>query len=99
MLLKATAAVPHMGGQLLKPGDPYYQILHDWLADGGRLASSTPRVSSISVSPQNPVVESIGAQQQIRVVATYADGRPRDVTREAFVTSGNTEVATADTLA
>ena len=50
------------------------------------------------VSPQNPVVESIGSRQQIRVVATYADGRTRDVTREAFVTSGNTDVATADAL-
>ena len=31
----------------------------------------------------------------MRVVATYADGQVRDVTREAFITSGNTEVATA----
>ncbi len=29
-------------------------------------------------------------------MATYGDGRTRDVTREAFVTSGNTDVATAD---
>ena len=31
------------------------------------------------------------------MLATYADGEVRDVTREAFVESGNTEVATADT--
>ena len=31
----------------------------------------------------------------MRVVATYADGATRDVTREAFIESGNTEVATA----
>ena len=42
-------------------------------------------------------MEATGARQQIRVVATYGDGRARDVTREAFVTSGNTDVATADT--
>jgi hypothetical protein len=32
----------------------------------------------------------------MRVIATYADGETRDVTREAFIESGNTEVATAD---
>ena len=32
----------------------------------------------------------------MRVIATYADGTVRDVTREAFVESGNTEVATVD---
>ena len=42
--------------------------------------------------PNNPVIESIGARQQVRVLATYADGSERDVTREAFVESGNTEV-------
>ncbi|MHB0956334.1 MAG: DUF1549 domain-containing protein [Pirellulaceae bacterium] len=96
MLLKATATVPHMGGQLMKPGDPYYQVLHDWLAGGSRLNAALPRVTSVSVFPQNPVVESIDSRQQVRVVATYGDGRTRDVTREAFVTSGNTDVATVD---
>ncbi|NBP80686.1 hypothetical protein EBU58_08205 [bacterium] len=47
------------------------------------------------MEPQNPVVEAIGSTQQIRVVASYADGSSRDVTREAFMESGNTEVATS----
>jgi len=98
MLLKATAAVPHTGGQLLKPTDPGYQLLRDWLAAGGKLNSATAKVSSIDVSPRNPVIESIGARQQFRVVATYTDGRQRDVTREAFVSSGETDIATADEL-
>ena len=96
MLLKATATVPHMGGALVKAGDPYYQVVREWLAGGSRLNSATPRVTSITVFPQNPVVEAIGSRQQIRVVATYGDGRTRDVTREAFLTSGNTDVAAAD---
>ena len=41
----------------------------------------------IEVFPVNPIVPEIGAYQQMRVVATYADGRKRDVTREAFVES------------
>src|SRR5262249_12931466 len=32
----------------------------------------------------------------LRVLATYANGEVRDVTREAFLDSGNTEVATAN---
>ena len=38
MLLKPTAAVPHVGGQVIKPGEPYYEALRDWIAAG---ASST----------------------------------------------------------
>jgi WD40 repeat protein len=95
MLLKPTGSVPHVGGQLMSPGDPYYQILRDWIADGARLDLATPRVTAIVVTPANPVILRIGSKQQMRVVATYADGSTRDVTREAFIESGNGEVATA----
>ncbi len=96
MLLKTTAAVPHMGGQVIQPGEPYYEIVRRWVADGVKLDLNTPRVTKIEVLPQNPIVQLIGAKQQLRVLATYADGRVRDVTREAFVESGNTEVAAAE---
>ena len=36
--------------------------------------------------------------QQMRVLATYGDGAVRDVTLEAFIDSGNTEVAETDKL-
>ena len=45
--------------------------------------------------PANPVVQKAGTKLQFRVVATYAGGEVRDVTREAFLESANTEVATA----
>ena len=92
MLLKPTAAVPHAGGQAIKPGSAYYESLRQWIAAGAQLDLTSPRVTGIEVTPQNPVVETIGARQQVRVVATYADGTERDVTREAFVESGNTDV-------
>lgn len=96
MLLKTTSAVPHVGGQVIQPGEPYYELIRRWVADGVKLDLNTPRVTKIEVLPQNPVVQLIGAKQQLRVLATYADGRVRDVTREAFVESGNTEVAAAE---
>ena len=93
MLLKPAGAVPHVGGQLFSPGDPYYEIIREWIADGARLDLSTPRATSIAVVPTNPVILPIGGKQQMRVVATYADGSTRDVTEEAFIESGNGEVA------
>jgi WD40 repeat protein len=96
MLLKDTGAVPHEGGQLFTPGDTYYQILRAWIAQGAKVDHATPRVTEIELFPKNPVVERIGARQQIRVLARYADGKTRDVTREAFIESGNTEVAVSD---
>lgn len=96
MLLKATAGVPHEGGQVTKVGTKYYEILRAWIADGAKLDMKAPRVTKIDLFPRDPVVQQIGVRQQMRIVATYSDGRTRDVTAEAFVDSGNTDVAGKD---
>lgn len=98
MLLKATGSVPHEGGQVTKRDSKYYRIIRDWIGSGAKLDLTAPRVASIELFPQNPVVQEIGSTQQVRVVATYADGSVRDVTREAVVTSGNGEVAEHDEI-
>jgi WD40 repeat protein/mono/diheme cytochrome c family protein len=95
MLSKPTGAVPHVGGVLLQPGEPYYQVLRGWIAAGAKLDLDAPRVAKIEVTPVNPIVQRVGTTQQLRVLATYADGRVKDVTREAFLESGNIEVAAA----
>jgi WD40 repeat protein/mono/diheme cytochrome c family protein len=92
MLLKTTASVPHQGGQVIKPGSLYYEALRQWIADGARLDVTSSRVNRLEITPANPVVESIGSLQQVRVVAFYTDGSQRDVTREAFLESSNTDV-------
>ena len=74
----------------------YYEILRSWIADGAKLDLKAPRVTKIEVFPRDPVVQQIGSRQQVRVVATYTDGKTRDVTAEAFVESGNTDVAKTD---
>ena len=93
MLLKSTSAVPHVGGQVVRPGEPYYQLIRNWLAGGAKLDTDVPRVTSIEVFPKNPTIQAIGSTQQFRVIATYGDGEKRDVTREAFLVSGNTDAA------
>ena len=67
MLMKPTGAVPHVGGALMQPGEPNYEILRSWIADGAKLDLSTPRVTKIEIFPFNPTVEQIGAKQQLRV--------------------------------
>ena len=96
MLLKTTGAVPHEGGRVIAPDDTYYQILRAWIAQGVALDLKSPRVTKIDLFPSNPVAERIGSRQQMRVVATYADGKTRDVTREATIESSNSEVGVAD---
>ncbi|MCA9138030.1 MAG: DUF1549 domain-containing protein, partial [Planctomycetales bacterium] len=95
MLRKPLGLTPHQGGALMVDGDPYHAILRRWIADGSQLNLESARVARLEIYPQNPVVQSIGGDQQVRLIAHYADGSSRDVTREAFIESGNTEVATA----
>lgn len=96
MLLKASGAVPHEGGQLTVPGELYYETLKAWIAQGAKVNLATPKVTSIELFPKNPVIERIGGRQQIRIIARYADGYVKDVTAEAYIDSGNTEVIEAD---
>lgn len=97
MLLKATGSIPHVGGVRTDVGHPYYDLVREWISQGVKLDLNAPRVSKIEVSPLNPIVPLPGMKQQIAVIATFTDGVVRDVTREAFIESGNIEVIEADT--
>ena len=94
MLLKASATVPHTGGLLTRPADADYQLIRRWIEEGANLNQQTAKVTAIEVSPAAALIDLPGGRQQFRVVASYADGSRRDVTRHAFLESGNTEVAT-----
>ncbi len=96
MLLKTAGAVPHIGGVLTVPGEPYYELLKKWIAAGVKQDLSAPKVTSIDLFPKDPTINRIGSRQQFTVIATYADGTKRDVSAEAFVDSSNTDIATVD---
>ncbi len=96
MLLKCTGTVAHVGGVLTQPGEPFYQLMRSWIADGVKLDLDSPRVQSIEVLPKSSVIPLPGMKQQIAVRATYTDGSVRDVSVLAFLESSNTEVATVD---
>jgi hypothetical protein len=94
MLLKPSGEVPHVGGALIHPGEPYYELLRAWIAQGVKLDLNSPKVSSIEVFPKSAVVPLPQMKQQFAVYATYTDGSVRDVTAEAFLETSNSEVLT-----
>ena len=96
MLLKSTAAIPHVGGAQMKVESTYYQLIRDWIASGTQLDLDSPKVASIHILPTNPVIPRAGMKQQMSVMATYTDGKIRDVTTEAFIESGDIEIIDAD---
>ena len=96
MLLKPAGGVPHQGGVVMQAGDPNYEMIRRWIAQGVKLDLDAPRVKSIEIFPKNPTIARLGQKQQFAILATYSDGRVRDVTAETFIDSSNTEVATVD---
>lgn len=80
LLLKATQSVPHGGGLRFPVDSNDYRILAAWIAQGASRPEATPqKVASLAITP-NKRIATIGSNQQLRAVATYADGSQRDVT-------------------
>jgi hypothetical protein len=96
MLLKPAGAVPHVGGVLTRPGEPYYGLIETWIAEGVKFDPDSPRVTGIRVLPENPQIPLPGMKQQMAVLATYSDGTERDVTAEAFIDTSLAEVVETD---
>ncbi|MFT5525468.1 MAG: WD40 repeat protein, partial [Pirellulaceae bacterium] len=96
MMLKPTGISPHVGGVLMKPGQPSFELLRQWIRDGSKLDLEAPRVTSIDLLPKNPVLPRAKMAQQMIVMATYSDGSVRDVSAEAVISSGDIEVIQAD---
>ncbi|MEM1450704.1 MAG: DUF1549 and DUF1553 domain-containing protein [Planctomycetota bacterium] len=95
-LLKPTAEVPHEGGQAIAPDSVAHRLLADWVADGARMEAEDAELVSIRVVPEDPVLSVPGLQQQFAILATYSDGRERDVSARAFVEVGDIEVTSVD---
>ena len=76
---KPTGAVPHVGGALIQPGEPYYEIIRSWIADGAKLDLTTPaRDARSRSSPANPIVPA-----DRRAGSSSASWRPTPTARSA----------------
>jgi hypothetical protein len=96
ILLKASGRVPHGGGKRLAPDGEDYHTLRRWIVQGTPVGdASAPTLRKLSIVPEQRVLDR-GAEQQLAVLAHYADGTVRDVTRQAQFQSNETVVAGVD---
>lgn len=95
MLLKPIGAVPHEGRKVFDVDSRPYKLIHQWIKEGVRkdadVAAQKP--TRLEVLPKGIDLDLPGREQRIIVVAHYADGKSRDVTRDAVLSSNNEEVA------
>jgi hypothetical protein len=84
LLLKATGVSPHGGGQRITPDSDGYKTLLAWVEAGAPRTKGKTHgaLTNVVVEPTEIRLDEPGAQQ-LRVVAHYADGHQRDVTRLA----------------
>lgn len=93
LLLKATARLPHGGGQRVEFDSPAYRLMKRWIEQGMPYGKATdPVVTHIEVLPSEQLMEREGSQQ-IVVVAHYSNGTTEDVTRTTQFDSNDTEMA------
>ena len=93
---KAAGISAHGGGQRLSTDSQDAQLLREWIKQGMPWGSEqTANLEKITAYPDLRVM-SPRSQQQLRVVATYSDGRTRDVTRAASYSSNETVISDCD---
>src|SRR5215468_1709765 len=100
MLAKPTQQVPHGGGLRFEKDSAYYQTIYNWIAQGvpfGDAAKDT--VARLEVAPIEVAMAKPGEKARVKVVAHFADGLTRDVTKEATVESNTPDVAKVDATA
>jgi hypothetical protein len=97
MLAKPTQQVPHGGGLRFETGSRYYQVIHDWIAQGVPYGNpAADQVSRIDVEPKEIFMQKPGEAANLRVTATYGDQGTRDVTAESVIESNTPDLAAVD---
>ncbi len=93
LLLKASARLPHGGGQRIEFDSPAYRLMRRWVEQGMPYGKETdPAVTHIEVFPTERLMER-ETTQQIVAIAHYSDGSTEDVTRTTTFDSNDTEMA------
>jgi hypothetical protein len=94
ILVKPTAAVKHKGGRVLQPGSRDYNLLVEWIRQGAPgPKSDDPVLTHLEISPAQ-VLLNVGDRSQLKVLASYSDGKDKDVT--AWVRFKSTDASVAD---
>ena len=98
LLTKPLMKVPHGGGLQLRKSDPAYRTLVDWIRQGSPLdPANQARCVKLEVYPNaQRILAKEHGQQQLVILANFADGSRRDVTELCVFESSNTTVASVD---
>lgn len=84
VLLKPTMQIAHEGGKRFDEKSLQYHILRTWIAAGTpRDPPSTPRLTSLAVSPKQKYLVDPEKTFSLRVTAKFSNGSRKDVTRLA----------------
>ena len=96
LLAKASGVIPHQGGARIPAGSPDFETIRGWLAAGAPFGSTNDaRVVKVELEPRERTLAP-GAKLQLRVNATWSDGRKSDVTRYCVFQSNNDALAKVD---
>ncbi|HJT32066.1 MAG TPA: DUF1549 domain-containing protein [Pirellulales bacterium] len=96
LLRKASAELPHGGGERLQKGSEEYELVRRWIEQGmPRRLPSDPELVRISLSPDEHKLAA-GQSEQLTVTAHYSDGSTRDVTRGSTFQSNESAIVAVD---
>jgi len=100
MLAKPVMKVAHGGGLRFEQTSTYYKTIYNWISQGVPYGDpAKDAVASIEVEPKELAMPKPGESAQIKVIARFADGQTRDVTKEATIESNVPDVAKVDATA
>ena len=91
---KALGRVPHDGMQRFPASSVPALAMRDWIAEGLQDdPASLPALKSIQILPGTRILKEPARWQQLAVLAHFADGKVRDVTRLTVFSSSDTTIA------
>ena len=95
LLMKATATVPHGGGQRFDRESADYRTIFEWVRSGvpyGTEGSAETKLTRLEVYP-SMIALPVGSGHRVLVTARFSDGRTEDFTRDVVYSSNDTDVA------
>lgn len=96
LLLKATQAIPHEGGERITRDSDAYRTLAQWISSGMVYKNDKePTLARLEVSPKDGRYAK-GTKQALTVQAHYSDGSKRDVTNLASFSVNDKQIANVD---
>ncbi|MFN0069581.1 MAG: DUF1549 and DUF1553 domain-containing protein [Limisphaerales bacterium] len=96
ILLKATAAVAHQGGQRFTADSEAHAVLARWIAAGAADdGTNAAALARLEVTPREQILDAPRRETRLRATAVFADGTRRDVTDLAVYEPSNLLVAVA----